>query len=119
MILPREVLAQDSQTTIPKIPNISTLPAPYKDSNVTEMGHAIKDEFLPKIAMTVIKFAIPLSVLFIVVGAMQFLTAYGNTEKIGNAKNTVLFAVIGLVISLLSYAIVQLVFYTGYFGLST
>lgn len=115
MMLPHEVLAQ-TKTDPPKIPNISTLPAPYKNESVTEMGLAMKNDFLPKIAMTIIKFAIPLSVLFIIIGAIQILTAYGNDEKTGNAKNTIIFALIGLIISLLSYAIVQLVFYTGYFG---
>lgn len=119
MMLPHEVLAQTAtktETKIPNIPNISTLPAPYKTESVKEMGLAMKNDFLPKIAMTIIKFAIPLSVLFIIIGAIQILTAYGNDEKAGNAKNTIIFAVLGLIISLLSYAIVQLVFYTGYFG---
>jgi len=117
MMLPHKVLAKtETKTVVPTIPSISTLPAPYKNDSVTEIGHAMKDDFLPKIAMTVIKFAIPLSVLFIIIGAIQMLTAYGNDEKIGNAKSTIIFALLGLIISLLSYAIVQLVFYTGYFG---
>jgi hypothetical protein len=117
MMLPHEVLAQTTtKTVIPNTPNISTLPAPYKNQSVTEAGLTMKNDFLPKIAMTIIKFAIPLSVLFIIIGAIQILTAYGNDEKTGNAKNTIIFALIGLIVSLLSYAIVQLVFYTGYFG---
>ncbi len=69
---------------------------------------------LPQIARTVTGLATTLSVIFIIFGSIQFLTAYGNEEKFGNAKKTVTFAVIGLGISLLSFAIVQIIFFTGF-----
>ena len=97
----------------PVIPEISTLPGP-QSVDLTKANKYISDDFLPSLAMTVIKLAIPLSVVFLIIGAIQFISALGNTEKLSLAKKTVSFSLLGLIISLLSYAIVQLIFYSGY-----
>jgi len=47
--------------------------------------------------------------LFIIIGGIQILTAYGNDEKITNAKKTIQYAIVGLLIALLSYAIVSII----------
>lgn len=109
------VFAADTtrETIAPSIPDISTLPGP-KDVDVSKVSGYLQSQFLPRIAVTVITLAIGSSVLFIIIGAIMMLTAYGNEEKIGNAKKTIMLALIGLVISLLSYVIVQLIFFTGY-----
>ena len=49
------------------------------------------------------------AVIMVIVGGVSFMTSQGDTEKIKKAKNTVLFGVIGLVISLLAFAIVSFV----------
>jgi hypothetical protein len=100
-------------TVAPTIPEISTLPGP-KGTNVSEANQYLKEQFLPNIAMTVIKIAIPLAVVFLIFGAIQFLTSFGSDEKLSLAKKTLAFALAGLIISLLSYAIVQLIFFTGF-----
>jgi hypothetical protein len=64
---------------------------------------------LPIITRTVIMAAGGLAVLFIIVGGIQILTAYGSDEKIGAAKKTITYAVVGLLISILSYAIVTII----------
>ena len=50
-----------------------------------------------------------LAVVFILVGGFQMATSAGNPAKVAKAKNTILYAVIGLVVALLSYAIVDFV----------
>jgi hypothetical protein len=112
------VLAQDSnsgttETKAPQIPKISTLPGP-QEGDVGQVNKYLTSDLLPRIANTVVQIAITASVVFLIVGAIMFLTAYGNDEKLSNAKKTVIFALIGLFISLLSYAIVQLLFFTSY-----
>lgn len=98
----------------PTIPEIETLPGPAQGQSVTEASAYISQTFLPRITLTVVSVAVAAAVVFLIYGAIQFLTAYGNEEKLGNAKKTLYFALIGLVISLLSYAIVQVLFYTAY-----
>ena len=54
-----------------------------------------------------------ISVIMIVVGCIRYALSAGNSSSITAAKDTVLYAVIGLVVALLSYAIVK--FVVGWF----
>ncbi len=49
------------------------------------------------------------AVIMIIYGGFQYITAAGDTTKVGNAKNTILYALIGLVIVALSQIIVKFV----------
>jgi len=50
------------------------------------------------------------SVLMIIVGGFMYVLSQGNSASVTKAKNTVLYAIVGLVVSLLAYAIVFWVF---------
>lgn len=47
------------------------------------------------------------AVIFIVVGGINYMTSAGDSSKIEKAKKTILYAVIGLVICALAFAIVN------------
>ena len=49
------------------------------------------------------------SVLFIIVGGYQMIMSSGNEERLARAKRTIVWAVLGLVIALLSFSIVAIV----------
>ncbi len=49
------------------------------------------------------------AVIMIVIGGFKFVTANGNAETIKSAKNTILYAVIGLIVALMAYAIVNFI----------
>lgn len=49
------------------------------------------------------------SVIFIIVGGIRFITSGGDPKKIDQAKRTVAFSILGLFIILLSFFIVNLV----------
>lgn len=108
------VLAESKTTVAPTIPSIETLPGPDSKMKLEDTSDYLTKNLLPNIAKTVTGLAITLSVIFIIFGAIQLLTAYGNEEKLGNAKKTIMFALVGLGISLLSFAIVQIIFFTGF-----
>lgn len=69
----------------------------------------IQQDFLPSITSTIIGIAGGLALLFVIIGGIQILTAYGNDEKIAAAKKTITWALAGLVIAILSYSIVQII----------
>ena len=50
-----------------------------------------------------------ISVIMVVVGGLRYVISGGNTTNVGAAKNTILYAIVGLVISLLAYAIINFV----------
>ena len=49
------------------------------------------------------------SVAMIIIGGIQYATSAGDPQKANKAKSTILFAVIGLIVSLLAFAIVNFV----------
>ncbi len=50
-----------------------------------------------------------LSVIMIMFGALRYVLSGGNSSAVTAAKNTILYAIIGLVLSFFAYAIVQFV----------
>lgn len=48
-----------------------------------------------------------ISVIMIIIGGLRYATSSGDSGSITSAKNTILYAVIGLVIAFLAYAIVN------------
>lgn len=51
-----------------------------------------------------------ISVIMIIIGAFRYVLSSGNAAKVESAKNTILYALVGLVLASLSYALVQYVF---------
>lgn len=49
------------------------------------------------------------SVIMLIWGGLRYIISGGDSKKITDAKNTILYAIIGLIIALLSYAIIQFV----------
>ncbi len=50
-----------------------------------------------------------LAILFIIIGGFRYMTARGNTTSVAAARKTILAAVIGLVVIVLSYVLVSVV----------
>jgi len=65
--------------------------------------------FIPFIIDYAIKAAVILTVVVLIFGGYQYLTAYGNTEKQDNARKTLTFALIGLVIAITAYGIITII----------
>lgn len=101
-ILP--VLAQNKPPLNPTGENI-LLPG----TNTADSQELLQETFIPGITNTVIGFTGALSLLFVIIGGIQILTAFGNDDKIGTGKKTLTWAIGGLVVSMLSYAIVQII----------
>lgn len=50
-----------------------------------------------------------ISVLFLIIGGFRYVTAHGNEEQAESAKKTITSAIIGLVVVVLSFAIVTII----------
>ena len=50
-----------------------------------------------------------IAVIMVIIGGINYTTSQGDPEKIKKAKNTILYGIIGLIISLLAFAIVSFV----------
>jgi hypothetical protein len=49
------------------------------------------------------------AVLFLIIGAFRYIISNGEQAQIQKAKNTIMYSVIGIVVSLLAFTIVQFV----------
>lgn len=83
-----------------------------KDSKSKVCGAAKTDE-LPKIIQNVVNVLLfvlgMIAVIMIVIGGIRYATSGGDSSQIQAAKNTILYAVVGLVVAIMSYAIVNFV----------
>lgn len=50
-----------------------------------------------------------ISVIMIVIGGLRYVISGGNTTNVTAAKNTILYAVVGLVVAMLAYALINFV----------
>ena len=55
-----------------------------------------------------------ISVIMIIIGGIKYVTSQGESAAVGSAKNTILYAVIGLIVAILASTIVA--FVTNQFG---
>lgn len=82
------------------------------DCNLPNVGFTMK--VLTDIVSLVYKVLAAASILFLMVGAFKYATSGGDSSGIKNAKETLLYAVFGLIVSLLAFAAVT--FLTGKAG---
>lgn len=61
------------------------------------------------ISNTALTIIIAVSVVMLIYGGFRYIVSGGDSKKVTDAKNTILYAIIGLVISFLAYAIVNFV----------
>ncbi len=68
---------------------------------------------IPALLSLVIKVLLGLvgtvAVLFIIIGGIQYVTSAGNPDSVGRAKNTILYAVIGVIVAIIAYAAVNFI----------
>ena len=50
-----------------------------------------------------------ISVIMLILGGLRYIISGGDSKKVTDAKNTIMYAIIGLIISILSFAIVNFV----------
>ncbi|MCQ2570875.1 MAG: pilin [Candidatus Saccharibacteria bacterium] len=67
------------------------------------------DGVFTKITNTVLYAVGIISVIMLIYGGLRYVISGGDSKKVTDAKNTIMYAIIGLIISILAYAIVNFV----------
>jgi len=65
--------------------------------------------FLTEITAKILYIVGVLSVIMLIVGGVKYILSGGDQKKVSDAKNTLLYAIIGLIIAVLSFAIIRFV----------
>lgn len=76
------------------------------DSAVCDGKDEQADDFISTLMDVLIWVVGILAILMIIWGGMKYVLSGGSAEKITNAKNTILYAVIGLVVAIFAYAVI-------------
>lgn len=71
------------------------------DDNATSMAKKVVNTMLFILGI--------IAVIMIVIGGIRYVVSNGDSTAVAGAKNTILYAVIGLVVAILAYAIVNFV----------
>jgi len=107
MVLSLGVFAPLSATTVSALN-----PAGEALRGVNQSGGAGQDS-LPTTIETVVNLLFfvlgVIAVIIIIIGGIKFTTSNGDSAQIKSAKDTILYAIVGLVVALLAYAIVRFV----------
>ena len=69
-------------------------------------------DVVKQVSVTVLGVVAIISVIMLIYGGIRYIISGGDSKKVTDAKNTVLYAIIGLIICLLSYAIITFVINT-------
>lgn len=104
------LIADNEKVVVPIIPKPPFLPGPDTGEQ-EEQGarNILVNVILPYLGVGIIGFVGGFALIFLIVGSVRLMTAYGNEESIKKGKDQLMYAVIGLVIGLLSYTIVQII----------
>lgn len=70
---------------------------------------ALNDTTIANIMSAVFVLVGALAVFFLLVGAARYVSANGEAPKVAQAKNTILYALVGLILSTLGFTVVQFV----------
>lgn len=74
-------------------------------------GGGASNNNLPRLIKNIVNILLyvlgAISVIMIVIGGIRYATSGGDSSGVTNAKNTVLYSVVGLVVAMLAYAIVN------------
>ncbi len=113
---PKTLFAQAVKPTL--IPKPSTLPGPDEseqkssdaDGNETvTTRNFLVNNVLPNLAIWILGFVMGGGVIFLIVSGVRFATAYGNEEAVENAKKQMIYAIVGVMVALLAFTIVQII----------
>lgn len=84
-------------------------------SGVPETGQGLLD-LIQKIATWIAIIFFAIAVIFIILAAFGYLTSGGDPEKVGSAKNKIVFAIVAIIVAALAFAVPRLIFNILGFG---
>ncbi len=125
LLLPSAVLAQapaattppatpeDTREYIPPILKPSLLPGPTfsndKKRTGAEVTKYVTEKALPQISSRLLTLIAVVAMIGIIYAGISFFLAAGDTDKAASAKNIAIYSIVGLVIALMSFTIVQII----------
>jgi cytochrome bd-type quinol oxidase subunit 2 len=102
------VTSKDISNNLCSGSNIDVTGSTRRDCNATGTGGKVND-LLKNIVNIFSAIVGVIAVIMIIVGGLQYITSGGDSNKVSTAKNTIIYAVVGLIIVALAQLIVHFV----------
>jgi hypothetical protein len=96
----------ETQARMPSILHGNILPGPKKGVNGSDY---VRNQFIPKFINGILIFVMSLSILMIIIGGLMFVFSSGDSDLTTKAKTTITWAIVGVILTILSYAIVRFI----------
>ena len=96
-------------TNMPLIPKPDVLVGPEEGLDQGGIQNYFRERAIPNFVAAFIGIIGLMAFLSLVISGIMFLTAYGNEERVTAAKKTAIYAAIGFILAILSYAIVSII----------
>ena len=110
VFIPATVHAQEKVENLDlSIPKSKLLPGNQNAQETDKGGSYLATDLLPKLTKIIIGMASISSFVFMVIGGVRFMGAFGQQEQITAAKKQIIWALVGLVISMFAYVIVSII----------
>ena len=74
----------------------------------SEAGNSLTG-YITNIANALIFLVGAVAVIMVILGALKFVVSMGDPKRVENARNTIMYAIVGVVIAICSFAIVNFV----------
>lgn len=97
-------------TVVPAVPAYAALPqCNGNDAAICETDQSLLGGILKDVINVMLYMAGAIAVIMVVVGGIRYITSDGDPGAAGKAKNTIIYALVGLVVAVMSYSIVNFV----------
>ncbi len=101
----QEIINNEYKPTI--IPKPNYIPGPDITETKTERNTLVSN-FLPRLTISLIGLAGVAALIVILISGLRMSLNFGDEDTINKAKNHIVYAIIGLIIAMLSYTIVKI-----------
>ncbi|NCP67676.1 hypothetical protein GW756_05400 [bacterium] len=98
---------------VPTVPNGGILPGP---ANAAYGVSYARDVFLPNLTNWIVSVVLAGSVIVLIAAGLMYLIGGGNQELQTKARETIIWGILGMVITVISYSIVRIVITINYLG---
>lgn len=97
-------------TVAPAVPAYAALPqCSGNDAAICETDQSLLSGVLKDVINVMLYMAGAIAVIMVVVGGIRYITSDGDPGAAAKAKNTIIYALVGLVVAVMSYSIVNFV----------
>lgn len=107
LALPSTALA--GNTCSPNLTNPLQSGADCSHANGTSNNLFATNGVFQTVANTLIFLVGAVSVVFLIIGGLRYVISNGDSKQVEAAKNTILYAIIGIVVAVIAFALVQFV----------